>query len=97
MDGTGILTRSFPFLPIISPRLMYLRRSLFTFPRTILRKRCRSRSIFCPTVSRLKGGRGIDKDGTGAGRVRERGPVGVVKDGGSLSRPVQHLWLHLPA
>ena len=37
--GTGMDTRSFPFLPIISPRLMYLERLLFTLPRTSLRKR----------------------------------------------------------
>src|SRR6516225_4773470 len=45
-----MLTRSLPFLPIISPRLMYLLRLLFTLPRTSLRKRCSSRSIFCPTT-----------------------------------------------
>src|SRR5438874_13818215 len=49
MDGSGIETRSLPFLPIISPRLMYFDRLLFTLPRTILRKRWWSRSIFCPT------------------------------------------------
>src|SRR5438874_2569285 len=48
--GRGMLTRSLPFLPIISPRLMYLERLLFTFPRTILRNRWRSCSIFCPTA-----------------------------------------------
>src|SRR5437764_13188595 len=46
-----MLTRSLPFLPIISPRLMYLDRLLFTLPRTILRKRWWSRSIFCPTAA----------------------------------------------
>src|SRR5437763_11899840 len=45
-----MLTRSLPFLPIISPRLMYLERLLFTFPRTILRNRWRSCPIFCPTA-----------------------------------------------
>src|SRR5262249_34960095 len=45
-----MLTRSLPFLPIISPRLMYLPRLDFTLPRTILRKRCWSRSILCPTA-----------------------------------------------
>ena len=48
--GKGMLTRSLPFLPIISPRLMYLHRLLFTLPRTSLRKRWWSRSIFCPTA-----------------------------------------------
>src|SRR5262245_54749484 len=47
--GKGILTRSLPFLPIISPRLMYLDRLVFTLPRTSLRKRWWSRSIFWPT------------------------------------------------
>ena len=46
--GNGMLTRSRPFLPIISPRLMYLLRLLLTLPRTIFRNRWRSRSIFCP-------------------------------------------------
>src|SRR6266436_6480766 len=45
-----MLTRSPPFLPIISPRLMYLLRLLFTLPRTSLRKRWWSRSIFWPMV-----------------------------------------------
>src|SRR5262245_590564 len=48
--GRGMLTRSLPFLPIISPRLMYLLRLLLTLPRTSLRKRCWSRSIFWPTA-----------------------------------------------
>src|SRR3954466_1699920 len=50
MAGSGIDTRSLPFLPIISPRLMYFDRLLLTFPRTSLRNRWRSCSIFCPTV-----------------------------------------------
>src|SRR5207249_10000751 len=48
--GRGMLTRSRPFLPIISPRLMYLLRLLFTLPRTILRNRWWSRSIFWLTA-----------------------------------------------
>src|SRR5580700_7909635 len=48
-----MLTKSLPFLPIILPRPMYFERLLFTLPRTIFRKRCRSRSIFCPTIDRL--------------------------------------------
>src|SRR6202795_2518089 len=44
--GRGMLTRSLPFLPIISPRLMYLPRLLFTLPRTSFLKRWWSRSIF---------------------------------------------------
>src|SRR5262249_39143917 len=51
--GKGIDTRSLPFLPIISPRLMYFDRLLFTLPRTIFRKRWWSRSIFCPTEGPL--------------------------------------------
>ena len=39
IDGSGMLTKSRPFLPIISPRAMYLERLLLTLPRTILRKR----------------------------------------------------------
>ncbi len=39
IEGSGMLTRSLPFLPIISPRQMYLVRLLFTLPRTIFRKR----------------------------------------------------------
>src|SRR5262249_37882081 len=54
-----MLTRSLPFLPIISPRLMYLERLLFTFPRTSLRNRWRSCSIFCPTAVLPLGGDGI--------------------------------------
>src|SRR5262245_52047898 len=48
--GSGMLTRSLPFLPIISPRLMYFDRFVFTLPRTSLRKRWWSRSIFWPTA-----------------------------------------------
>src|SRR5436190_21629335 len=44
-----MLTRSLPFLPIISPRLMYFDRFDFTLPRTSLWNRWLSRSIFCPT------------------------------------------------
>src|SRR5947209_11397884 len=44
--GMGMETRSRPFLPIISPRVMYFERFDFTLPRTILRKRWWSRSIF---------------------------------------------------
>src|SRR5262249_27375268 len=49
--GSGIETRSLPFLPIISPREMYLDRLLLTLPRTSFRNRWWSRSIFCPTAN----------------------------------------------
>ena len=45
MLGTGMLTTSRPVRPIISPCVTYLRRFLRTRPRTISRKRLRSRSI----------------------------------------------------
>src|SRR5947209_12246584 len=51
-----MLTRSLPFLPIISPRLIYFDRLLFTLPRTSLRKRWWSRSIFWPTAASPQGG-----------------------------------------
>src|SRR4051794_23292914 len=64
-------TRSFPFLPIISPRLRYFDRLDFTLPRTILRNRCRSFSIFCPTAGYPR------TDGRGTGlRYRNRTPRG---------------------
>src|SRR5881392_1212507 len=93
MVGSGIDTRSLPFLPIISPRLMYLERLLFTFPRTILRNRWRSCSIFCPTalasVDRV--GHRLEESyqtgGVGVKRSRDRGrkaaePARPVRTGG---------------
>ncbi len=39
IDGTGMVMRSLPFLPTISPFWMYLRRFSLILPRTISRKR----------------------------------------------------------
>src|SRR5688500_9897365 len=50
--GSGIETSSPPVLPIISPCVMYLRRSALIFPRTICLKRPASRSIFRTTAAR---------------------------------------------
>src|SRR6056297_2193695 len=43
--GTGMLTRSLPFFPVMDPCEMYLRRFPLIFPRTMSRKRPRSRSM----------------------------------------------------
>src|SRR5277367_5712427 len=50
--GKGIETSSPPVLPIISPWVMYLRRSVLIFPRTICLNRFASRSILRTTAVR---------------------------------------------
>src|SRR5438067_10263520 len=49
MEGTGMVIRSFPFFPIISPFWMYLRRFSLMRPRMISRKREWSCLIFSGT------------------------------------------------
>src|SRR5579871_1254922 len=80
MVGSGMDTRSFPFLPIISPRLMYFDRLLLTLPRTSLRNRWRSCSIFCPTVVASADGMGHriwESYQTGGVRVKRSRRVGL--------------------
>src|SRR5437762_1974747 len=59
---------------------MYLESDDFTLPRTILRKRCRSFSIFCPTAGALGGGErgsatGIVSHSAGGGKARRKRPA----------------------